>query len=258
MIDIGVNLTSSQFDQDWREVVEQALQHGVATLIITGTSVEESRHALTQAKALNLYSTAGVHPHNASGWTEASAESITALLQERHVVAVGECGLDYNRNFSTPEQQRNAFNAQLHIATQVSKPLFLHCRDAHDDFIAMLKPIWSDVAGGVLHCFTGSDAELDACLDLGLHIGVTGWLCDERRGQLLQQQVKRIPLDKLLIETDAPYLLPRDLSPKPSSRRNEPKFLAHIANTVASLIGMPVEKLIAQTEANTRRLFAIP
>lgn len=258
MIDIGVNLTSSQFREDWRAVNERAQAAGVNTMLITGTSVDDSVQAQALAQQLGCYSTAGVHPHNASQWQPDSNTALQALLQQPHVVAVGECGLDYDRNFSTPEAQRYAFQQQLEIAVDVGKPLFLHCREAHDDFLRMLKPLWPSLHGGVLHCFTGSDKALEECLELGLYIGITGWLCDERRGQLLQQQVRRIPLSRLLLETDAPYLLPRDLSPKPKSRRNEPMYLPHIARRVAELTGTAFNELVAQTSENARRLFHIP
>ena len=130
-------------------------------------------------------------------------------------VAVGECGLDFFRDYSPRDAQRRAFAAQLELAAEVGKPVFLHQRDAHEEFVAMLAPARASLAGGVAHCFTGGPAELDAYLELDLYIGVTGWVCDERRGAALRAAVPRIPLDRLLVETDAPYLLPRDLEPKP-------------------------------------------
>jgi TatD DNase family protein len=178
-------------------------------------------------------------------------------LRLKQVVAVGECGLDYFRNLSPPDVQRKAFIAQLELAAQVGKPVFLHQRDAHDDFIAILRDSAGTMQGGVAHCFTGGEAELQAYLALGLYIGITGWACDERRGLELRNSVPRIPLDKLLIETDAPYLLPRDLSPKPKSRRNEPGLLPHIAATVAHLRGESLETIGAATTRNAVALFGL-
>jgi TatD DNase family protein len=179
------------------------------------------------------------------------------LLRLDSVVAVGECGLDYFRNLSPPAAQRQAFIAQLNIAAEVRKPVFLHQRDAHDDFTAILRDFAGRLTGGVAHCFTGGELELDAYLAMGLHIGITGWACDERRGLALRNSVPRIPAERLLIETDAPYLLPRDMNPMPKSRRNEPSYLPHIAATVARLRGESVEAIGTATTRNAVRLFAL-
>ena len=131
------------------------------------------------------------------------------------VVAAGECGLDYFRNFSPPAEQRRAFELQLGLAARLDKPLFLHQRDARADFLAMLRAHPGVAARAVLHCFTEGPDMLEECLALGLSIGVTGWICDERRGEALREAAPRIPADRLMLETDAPYLLPRTLRPKP-------------------------------------------
>jgi TatD DNase family protein len=178
-------------------------------------------------------------------------------LQQPGVVAAGECGLDYYRNFSPYEVQRQAFGAQLELAQECGKPLFLHQRDAHRDFHAALKALGRPLVG-VAHCFTGGQEELEAYLALGLHIGITGWVCDERRGAHLAQLVPRIPRGRLLLETDGPYLLPRDLNPRPASRRNEPRYLPHIAAVVARLRGESVEDCAAHSSAAARALFGLP
>ena len=139
----------------------------------------------------------------------------------------------------------------------MQRPVFLHCRDAHARFVTLLEPWMSQLPGAVLHCFTGNGDELAECLALGLHIGVTGWVCDERRGEELRALVPQIPAGRLMIETDAPYLLPRDLSPKPKSRRNEPAFLPHIAASIAMLRGEPVNQLLAHTRATSRAFFRL-
>jgi TatD DNase family protein len=176
-------------------------------------------------------------------------------LQHPSVVAAGECGLDYFRNLAPPAAQRRAFVAQLEVAAVARKPVFLHQRDAHPDFAAILKEHIGALAGGVAHCFTGGAAELDAYLGLGLYIGITGWICDERRGLSVRDVVPRIPVERLLVETDAPYLLPRDLRPKPKSRRNEPALLVHIAQTVAELRGESLDTVAAITTRNAETLF---
>jgi TatD DNase family protein len=259
LIDIGSNLTHDSFAADRDAVMARALQAGVRRQIITGADLASSHQAaaLAALHPARLWSTAGVHPHHAHSFAGSQRAELIDLLRLRQVVAVGECGLDYFRNLSPPDVQRKAFIAQLELAAQVGKPVFLHQRDAHDDFIAILRDSAGTLQGGVAHCFTGGEAELQAYLALGLYIGITGWACDERRGLELRNSVPRIPLDKLLIETDAPYLLPRDLSPKPKSRRNEPGLLPHIAATVAHLRGESLETIGAATTRNAVALFGL-
>jgi TatD DNase family protein len=179
------------------------------------------------------------------------------LLALPAVVAVGECGLDYFRDFSPRPAQRAAFVAQLEIAARTGKPVFLHQRDAHEDFTAILTEHRAALSGGVAHCFTGGPEELEAYLGLDLSIGITGWVCDERRGGALRTAVPRIPRERLVLETDAPYLLPRDLAPPPKSRRNEPAYLAHIAATVAALRGESLASVAAASTQNAVRLFGL-
>lgn len=256
MIDIGVNLTDKRFHPDRDAVIARARAAGVAGMILTGTKLSVSQAALALAEAHDgLYATAGVHPHDAKTWTEHTAAELKRLL-DRGAVAVGECGLDYNRDFSPRPQQRAAFAAQLELAIACGKPAFMHERDAHDDFVAIWKA-HTPPAGGVVHCFTAGPAEAEAYVALGLHLGITGWICDERRGDALRAAITRIPLDRIHLETDAPYLTPRDLRPRPKKGRNEPAFLPHIAEAVARLRGESVSTVVAAATANTRRLFGI-
>jgi TatD DNase family protein len=259
LIDIGSNLTHDSFAADRDAVMARALQAGVRRQIITGSDLASSHRAATLAAQhpARLWCTAGVHPHHAQSFSGSQHDELVDLLLRKQVVAVGECGLDYFRNLSPPEAQRQAFIAQLEIAARARKPVFLHQRDAHGDFVAILRDFAGRLHGGVAHCFTGGEAELEAYLALGLSIGITGWACDERRGLELRASVQRIPLDKLLIETDAPYLLPRDLNPKPKSRRNEPAYLPHIAATVAGLRGEALETIAAATTRNAVALFGL-
>lgn len=177
---------------------------------------------------------------------------------QTQVAAVGECGLDYFRNFSPRASQIAAFRAQLELAAQVGKPVFLHERDAHEDFLSILREYRPRLVGAVAHCFTGDLPQARAYQDLGLHIGITGWICDERRGLHLRDVVRAIPADRLLIETDAPYLLPRDLSPKPRSRRNEPMYLPQVLRAVAAARGESPQELASQTTRNALALFGWP
>jgi TatD DNase family protein len=202
-----------------------------------------------------MYATAGVHPHHASDF---NAET-EALLRQFHarpeVVAVGETGLDYHRNFSPRAAQLFAFERQLQLAIDCGKPLFLHQRDAHADLIACMDGVHGRVGRTVVHCFTGEKAELFDYLDRDFYIGITGWICDERRGLHLRDLVKSIPADRLMLETDAPYLLPRDVKPMPAHRRNEPMYLAHICAEVARDRGENLEVTAANATAATRRFF---
>jgi TatD DNase family protein len=259
LIDIGVNLTSKQFRHDLDEVIDRAAATGIARMVVTGTSIDTSHRAreLAQTRPELLWSTAGVHPHNAKELGPELMRGLEALCRQPEVVCVGECGLDYNRNFSPPAKQREAFELQLELAASVGKPVFLHERDAHDDFRRILSNARSQLTDMVVHCFTGTVAEAEAYLELGAHIGVTGWICDERRGRHLAEVVSKIPADRILIETDAPFLIPRDMKPKPKSRRNEPSYLPHIARVVARHAGRSPEELAEQTWQNAARVFRL-
>ncbi len=259
LIDIGINLAHDSYDADREAVIERAQAAGVQQMIVTGSTLPSTRQALALAGQHPgvLFATAGVHPHYAG---ELSAEQLAELAQiarDPRVVAVGECGLDYYRDLCPRVVQQQAFHRQLELARTLGKPVFLHQRDAHADFAAILREhgaAWC----GVAHCFTGDAAELHSYLGLGLAIGITGWICDERRGAHLLPLMPQIPPERLLLETDGPYLLPRDLKPKPASRRNEPAYLAHVAQAVARARGEPVATLGAASTAASRGLFGLP
>jgi TatD DNase family protein len=256
LIDIGANLAHDSFDGDRDAVLERARGAGVAQIVVTGSSLGSSRSAIELARThRGLFATAGLHPHHAAEWSDAVAADFEALIQAGEVVAGGECGLDYFRDFSPRDLQRRAFAAQLELAKRFGKPVFLHQRDAHDDFLAILKE--HRVTRGVAHCFTAGHPERDAYLDLGLHIGITGWINDERRGLHLREVVRRIPADRLMIETDAPYLLPRDMKPAPKSRRNEPAYLPHVARVIAAARGVTTEQVASETTATARAFFGM-
>lgn len=259
LIDIGANLTHDSFDRDRDAVLQRAREAGVTRMIVTGASREHSPKALELARAHPgvLFATAGVHPHHASEYTAECDAEMRALHAHAEVVAVGECGLDYFRDFSPRPMQRKAFEQQLQIAADIGKPLFLHQRDAHADFMAMMKAFDGQLGPAVVHCFTGTREELFDYLDRDWHIGITGWLCDERRGAHLRELVKSIPADRLMIETDAPYLLPRTLKPTPKDRRNEPAFLPHIAAELARDRGESVDVVATTTAATTRDFFRL-
>lgn len=257
MIDIGVNLTHpsllSNIEQnrlDWQEA-------GVSNIIAIASNIEESEQlsGLTQTIE-GIHTTLGCHPHHADSWTLESADQLLAIYKTcSKAVAIGETGLDFNRNYSSQNNQIRAFNAQINLAKDMSLPLYLHERDAEDTLISILNTHFDREVNGVLHCFTANKNTLKRYLDLGLYIGVTGWVCDERRGQDLQEAIKYIPHDKILIETDSPYLLPRTLRPRP--KKNHPKFLPHIAEYIAKHLNIQEEELIRVSRNNTKKLFSL-
>jgi TatD DNase family protein len=255
LVDIGANLTHAAFAHDLAETVQRARDAGVIAMVATGTTVDETMAATRIADGFGLYATAGVHPHHARDCGPQTVPALRELAKHPRIVAIGECGLDFNRNYSPHPDQEKWFVAQLELGLELRRPLFLHSRDAHPRFHQILKH--HGVKDAVAHCFTGERDELHAYLDLGLYIGITGWICDERRGRHLLQLVKEIPEQRLLLETDSPYLTPRDLKPQPTARRNEPAYLPHIARTVARALGRPVEEIAAQTTRNAVRLFGL-
>jgi TatD DNase family protein len=259
LIDIGINLAHDSYDADRAAVIERARAAGVVQLVVTGSSLTSTARAIELARQHSgrLFATAGVHPHHASELTPDSVAQLAELARQPQVVAVGECGLDYFRDFSPRAAQQQAFHRQLELAARLRKPLFLHQRDAHEDFTAILREHRAEWRG-VAHCFTGGARELDCYLQLGLAIGITGWICDERRGTHLAALVPQIPAERLLLETDGPYLLPRDLRPRPASRRNEPAYLPHIASAVARARGDAPGTLAHSSTHAARALFGLP
>lgn len=259
LIDIGANLTHESFGHDLQAVLERAQAAGVRRQIVTGTCIATTAAAigLHGRHPAMLFATAGVHPHHAAQLDDGAFVQLERLAVSPAVVAIGECGLDYYRNLAPREVQRTAFIRQLELAARTGKPVFLHQRDAHADFIAILREHLPGLKDAVAHCFTGHAGELEECLALGLAIGITGWICDERRGEHLKPLVARIPANRLMLETDAPYLLPRSLRPKPDSRRNEPAFLGEVARVVATARGETVEQTAAATSATAAAFFGL-
>lgn len=253
-VDIAVNISNQQFADDRESVLERAKQAGVNRMLLVGCDEQTSIEAQHWAAQYQLFSSAGVHPHDAKSVSSDYLATLTSLLSLPEVIAVGECGLDFNRDFSPRPTQQTVFAEQLALAQRLNMPVYLHERDATDTMLAILK---EHQIRGVLHCFTGDQSALEAYLDYGLYIGVTGWVCDERRGQTLQSLVPFIPDDRLLLETDAPFLLPRTLAPKPTSRRNEPAFIIEVAKQVAQLKNQTVNELKSACYRNFTTLFGV-
>ncbi len=259
LVDIGVNLTHKSFRQDLNAVIERARGAGVVQMVVTGTALEESTAAQDLASRYPgvLYSTAGVHPHNARHWTEATGGLLAELSETAEVVAIGETGLDFYRDYSPRRDQERAFEAQLELAADLQVPAFLHEREARNRFFPILERYRDRLPRAVLHCFTGGGYELAACRDLDLHVGITGWICDERRGQHLLELVPKIPDHRLMLETDAPYILPRNISPRPKDRRNEPAFLPHVLRAVADSLELSPQAVADATTGTARAFFGL-
>lgn len=257
--DVGVNFTDTRLA--FQPVFERALAADVELMIVTGTSLEKSHQAekLASTYPANLFATVGVHPHHASQFTQQTVNQLQDLAKSSHVVAIGECGLDFNRNFSTPNEQLFAFEQQLKLAGELGLPVFLHERDAFDAQIELLTKYRHQLKGGVVHCFTGDVEQMMRYLELDLYIGITGWLCDLKRGQALRDAVNSLPLNRILLETDAPYLRPKGLpnNRKVDNGNNEPAYLPFIAEEVAKLMAVDVKTLQIAAQANTQALFAI-
>jgi len=259
LLDIGANLTHESFAHDLDAVLQRADAQGVNRMIVTGASRDGSTHALALAKAHpgRLFATAGVHPHHAVDYDDATDARLRELAADPLVRAVGETGLDYNRNYSPRDVQLSVFERQLQIAVDLAMPVFLHQRDAHDDFLATLKRYRDKLPAVVVHCFTDTGEALRDYLALDCHIGITGWICDERRGTHLRELVREIPTNRLMIETDSPYLLPRTVRPAPAHRRNEPMYLRHICQEIARDRGETPEVTAQHTTATAEAFFGL-
>ncbi|MDE1465547.1 TatD family hydrolase [Spartinivicinus poritis] len=259
LIDIGVNLTNNRFDHDRKAVIERAINTGVATLILTGTDLTESEAALSlcQQWPEHCYSTAGIHPHYAKDFHTSQINNLKALAKEPQVKALGEMGLDFNRDFSPRPIQEHVFIQQLELAAELKLPVFCHERDAFERQRAILREFRDHLVNIVIHCFTGEKQALYGYLDLDCHIGITGWVCDERRGYHLHPLLKDIPDNRLMVETDAPYLLPRSLAKKPANRRNEPCYLSEVVKTIAKQVNKPIEQVAKETTETAKAFFNI-
>jgi TatD DNase family protein len=259
-IDIAVNLLSDRLKHDIDTIINDAAKHHVSPLIVIGSDLDESSDSISlcQQYPQQLYCTTGVHPHHASSWDQHSKARLTQLAKQDTVVAIGECGLDYNRDFSPRPVQRKVFAAQLELACELNMPVLMHCREAHSDFIAIVNEYRAHLPNALLHCFTGSKDELIECLAADLYIGITGWICDERRGQDLAQLVPLIPNHRIMAETDSPYLLPRSMRPKPKSSKNLPQYLPYLVEYMANLRQQSVQSLAQECYKNRCEFFQLP
>lgn len=259
LVDIAANLTSSQFDADREAVITRAVAAGVEHMVVLGLNVADVRAALqlVARHPAHLVATAGVHPHSAGAFGAADLAELRELCGRPGIVAVGECGLDFNRMWSDEASQRACLAAHVELAIETGLPLYLHEREARRALLEVVGPRRAELSDVVVHCFTGARDDLVAYLDLDFHIGITGWICDERRGAHLLELVPLVPTDRLMVETDAPYLLPRTLRPAPAGRRNEPAFLPEVVRVIAATTARDVDEVARATSAVARRFFRL-
>ena len=250
MFDIGANLTSSHFSDDLDSVLDESFEAGVKKICITSSNLQDVRNAkkITERNK-NLYYSVGFHPHNAKDFKIEFLKDMSIYLDDPKAICLGEMGLDFNRNFSSREEQILCFESQLGLANSINKPLFLHQRDAHEEFLSILDN-YKFNQKLIVHCFTGNLSELEDYLKRDFYIGITGWVCDLERGLDLRECINHIPQDKLLIETDSPYL-----SPRKKIRRNEPKFLIDVAEEVARLRQQTKESIVKSSYENSLNFF---
>jgi TatD DNase family protein len=253
LADAHAHLDMPEYAVDQAEIIAAATEAGIALIINVGISLENSYEALKTAQNHpGIFAAVGIHPHGAAGVGEAAVADIAELLSNPRVVAVGEIGLDFYRNRAPARVQEQAFRCFLDLAVSHQKPVIIHSRDATARTMAILRDYRQKLHGGVMHCFSGTYDEAKSFLELGLEISFSGVLTYPN-AKPLHEAGRRLPLDRLLIETDAPYL-----SPQPRrGKRNEPGFVRFTAEALAELQNQPLETVAAQTWNNTCRLFGI-
>ncbi|GAB0155668.1 TatD family hydrolase [Chryseobacterium sp. Alg-005] len=257
-VDIGINLTNKQFYNEHDKIINRALDNGVEQMILTGTSVRGSRESASIAEEYPgiLFSTAGIHPHDAKSFNDQSINDLRKLLQYDYIVSVGECGLDFDRDFSPRPVQEKCYRAQLELAIEVDKPLFLHERSAFKRFNEITDEYISSLPEAVVHCFTGTLEEAKMYLNKGFYLGFTGAISDEKRFKHLEDVIRYVPLDRMMIETDAPFMLPKNM-PGIQNRRNEPSFLPYVAQTIAHLKKISISEVADETTRVAGKFFRL-
>ena len=252
--DIGVNLFCKQFPNP-EQIINDALQSGV-TCILTGTDPKENRQIDTFINNHQAYGTVGIHPHNADSTRDKDYLEIENIAKTNNkIVAIGECGLDFDRMFSTKENQIKCFEKQIEIAETLNMPLFLHERNAVEDFIKVLSHHKEICKKSIVHCFTGNTETLKKYLSMGCYIGITGWICDSRRAKDLRQAVRYIPPDRIMIETDSPFLTPKNI--QGLNKTNYPQNVKYVAKELAIHMGVSENILISKAKENAEHFFSI-
>lgn len=250
-IDSHAHLDMEAFDPDREEVIDRAFQKGVFKIITIGIDLESSRRALSLAQTHDrIWATVGIHPHDAKEGTEQDLSRLAELAREPRVVAVGETGLDFFRNLSPKEDQKDCFRNMIRLARETALPLVIHDRQAHDEVLTILREEKAGEIGGIFHCFSGDWDMAQRCLDLNFFLSITGAITF-KKGTVLEEVVRQAPLTSLLIETDAPYLTPHPYRGK----RNEPAYVAATAAYVARIRNIPLPEFSRALWENTHKAF---
>jgi len=254
LVDTHAHLDPEFFGTEVPAVLARAREAGVAGIVCVGTDLASSERALALAKAEpGVVATAGVHPHDVRGLLEEGAfEAFERLAADPGFVAVGEIGLDYFKNYAPHDMQRDLFSRQVALARRLGKPLVLHCREAMDDLLAILDRERAGEVGGVFHCFSYGPAEARAALDRGFFVSFSGTLTYPGSKEI-REAAKAVPLDRLLVETDCPFLAPQPVR----GQRNEPRFVGHTLDRLAAERGEDPESLAAAIAENAARLFGL-
>ncbi|UCG14208.1 MAG: TatD family hydrolase [Deltaproteobacteria bacterium] len=253
-VDTHCHLDFDSLAQDLTDTLARAQSAGVRQLITIGIDLPSSHSAVAMAESRNeVFATVGVHPHNACQLSTVDIDKLVGLSRKSKVVAFGEIGLDFYRNYQPHSVQLSSLGQQLDLARDLNLPVVIHDRDAHGKILEILKEHRTWELGGVMHCFSGDWSFARRCLDLDLYLSIAGPVTFNK-SKALQEVARNCPLDRLLLETDAPFLAP---VPK-RGKRNEPAFLIHTAEKIASLRNMPLAELALQTTKNARRLFNLP
>jgi len=251
--DSHAHLDDRKYDLDRHEMLMRAVEKGVGYITNVGYDIPSSRRSVALAEKYPfIYAAVGIHPHDASGAGEAVLADLRELAVHPKVVAIGEMGLDYYRNLSPRNIQQQVFRQQIDLAAETGKPIIVHDRDAHGDVMAILKEEKAAATGGVLHCFSGSPEMATECIKMGFYISIAGPVTF-RNARKLYEIAMMVPLERLLVETDAPYLTPEPHRGK----RNESAYVVHVGERIAELRGLSTEELAMATTENAKRLFRI-
>lgn len=253
-VDTHCHLDFEDLAGEHENILARAKQVGVEQVITIGIDLPSSRRAIALAEASGeIYATIGIHPHNACAFSSKDLQELLTLGRKSQVVAYGEIGLDFYRNYKPQSVQISCLREQLNVARELGLPVVIHDREAHEEVLQILREQKAWEMGGAMHCFSGDWSFARKCLDLGFYLSIAGPVTFAK-AQILQHVARHCPLDRLLLETDAPFLAP---VPK-RGKRNEPAFLIHTAEKIASLKNLPLEEVARQTTSNACRLFKLP
>lgn len=253
LIDTHAHLDHERFKDDVDQVIERAKLAKVQSIVTVGADLASSRQAVEFAKRYpDVIATVGVHPHDADSVSDSILHEITMLAEDEGVVAIGEIGLDYHYDFSPRDAQRRVFAIQISLARELGLPIVVHVREAYPDVMSILKSERAEEVGGIIHCFSGDREVAKDCLDMGFYISVGGILTFAN-SQALREIIRGLPMDRILLETDAPYLTPVPYRGK----RNEPAYVVHVAEALANLKGITFCEVAEATTLNACKLFGL-